>query len=909
MKKLFTTNSSFVSAIVIGMFLSSFVPGLHAQIAPSTYTAYTGTDTKTIPPAQALGTANSVVKDPTFGSQILRVTDANTYGGESFISTDAGFHRAWNANSTAIKLSGPHGDGYWLDFNPNTFTVGDGSSKPAIHPVPFGATWEWSAVDPDIIYFLNGNQIAKYNKSTMVTTNLGGPTNGDAVTYMAVVLGHDNWVCAAAGAGSQNSYAEIFCINPITPSVSTFINVLNKTVNGVVSGDPNWPKSASGQTIGIHDISGGTGASWLEVTFHGASWGGNGGAVLDLATNTWSEVTNADAYWSGHVSMGSGQYANSSGSIDGRDSRGMVLRNPDNLMSSTQYRFISQPPDTLNQWCDGDHNSWFNSMTNPSAPILISRYTIVTPCQYAWSGEIDAAAVDGTNTVWRFAHNHNGGNVCYYAESFAQISNDGHWALFSSYWDGKLGADTAFGCSTRIDTFIVDLFSAGSTNTPLTITTSSLSAGTQNVSYSATLAATGGVAPYVWSLASGSLPAGLSLSNSGVISGIPTSSGTGTFTIQVADSNAKTATAALTLTINPPALVVTTSSLPGGTQNVAYNATLSATGGTAPYTWSVVSGSLPAGLSLAASSGAISGTPTGSGTSTFTVQVADSNAQKASATLALAIAAAPTVAFTRVEQTDPSISYVGGWYNITNTVLSGGTAVQALDAGARATFTFTGTAARWVGFKDPWSGIANVYVDGVLQGQIDTYSATQQAQVILYTTPTLASGTHTLAVEATYTRNSAAQSAWVWVDAFETNGTAGGGTVSSPPPTFTRVEQNSPKIKYVGNWYKINNSALSGGSAVQALDAGNRATFTFKGTVARWIGFKDPWSGIAKVYVDGVLQAQIDTYAAAQQAQSIIYTTPALPSGTHTLAVEVTDTHSASAQSAWVWVDAFEFAQ
>jgi hypothetical protein len=143
------------------------------------------------------GPANSALIDPTFGSRILRVTDSKTNGVESFISTDAGFHRTWNANSTAIKLTGPHGDGYWLEFNPTTFTVGNGSSTPAIHPLPFAATWEWSAVDPDIIYFLNGNQIGKYNTSTGVTTKLGGPPNGDAVTYMAVVIGEDNWVCSA----------------------------------------------------------------------------------------------------------------------------------------------------------------------------------------------------------------------------------------------------------------------------------------------------------------------------------------------------------------------------------------------------------------------------------------------------------------------------------------------------------------------------------------------------------------------------------------------------------------------------------------------------------------------------------------------------------------------------------------
>jgi hypothetical protein len=430
-------------------------PFQQVQPAPSTYTAYTGVDMKIIPPAPALGPANSVFKDPTFGSRILRVTDPNTKAGQSFVSTDSGFARTWNANSTAIKLTGPHGDAYWLEFNAGQFTVGDGSAFPAIHPVSFGARWEWSTLDPDIIYFLNGSQIAKYNKLSGAITNLGGPTTGEPVAYNAAVIGFDNWVCAAVGSGPQDSYTKIFCVNPSVPGVTKLIDVAAKTVNGIPQSDPYWPTPASGQTLGIHDISGGTGASWLEVTFHGQSWGANGGAVLDLGTNTWSLVTNADPYWSGHVSMGNGKYANSSGSINGRDSRGMVVRDPDRLMDSSQYRFIEQPPDTLNQWCDADHNSWLNSATNASAPILISRYGPSVNCQYAWSGEINAAAIDGSNTVWRFAHNHAG--TCYYAEGFAQISNDGKWALFSSYWDGTLGADSAFGCGTRIDAFIVEL--------------------------------------------------------------------------------------------------------------------------------------------------------------------------------------------------------------------------------------------------------------------------------------------------------------------------------------------------------------------------------------------------------------------------------------------------------------------
>src|ERR1041385_159245 len=168
-------TARFFIAVAVAIVMSGAYSPAKAQTAPSTYSAYTGTDAKTIPPAPSLGPANSVFTDPTFGSRILRVTDPNTNGGESLISTDSGFHRTFNADSTAIKLTGPHGDAYWLEFNPSQFKMGDGSAFPAIHPVSFGARWEWSTLDPDIIYFLNGSQIAKYNKLSGAITNLGGP--------------------------------------------------------------------------------------------------------------------------------------------------------------------------------------------------------------------------------------------------------------------------------------------------------------------------------------------------------------------------------------------------------------------------------------------------------------------------------------------------------------------------------------------------------------------------------------------------------------------------------------------------------------------------------------------------------------------------------------------------------------
>ncbi len=174
---------------------------------------------------------------------------------------------------------------------------------------------------------------------------------------------------------------------------------------------------------------------------------------------------------------------------------------------------------------------------------------------------------------------------------------------------------------------------------PLTITTGSLPSGMVGTAYSQTLAATGGTGGYAWSVASGSLPAGLSLSATGAISGTPTSAGSSTFTIQVKDSSNTTATQPLTITIAPAALTITTTSLPNGTVGTAYSQTLAASGGTGGYAWSVTSGSLPAGLSLSAG-GTIAGTPSAAGPANFTIQVKDSSNTTATQPLTITIAPA-----------------------------------------------------------------------------------------------------------------------------------------------------------------------------------------------------------------------------------------------------------------------------
>jgi len=145
-------------------------------------------------------------------------------------------------------------------------------------------------------------------------------------------------------------------------------------------------------------------------------------------------------------------------------------------------------------------------------------------------------------------------------------------------------------------------------------------------SYTATLTAAGGTGTQTWDLASGSLPLGLTLSSAGVITGTPALAGTSSPTFRVQDSGApqQTATKQLSMTINlPTAPNITTTTLPAGSLTVAYNQTVSATGGIGTLVWSVTGGALPPGLTLNASTGNISGTPTSMGAFPFTVRVTD----------------------------------------------------------------------------------------------------------------------------------------------------------------------------------------------------------------------------------------------------------------------------------------------
>jgi Putative Ig domain len=232
----------------------------------------------------------------------------------------------------------------------------------------------------------------------------------------------------------------------------------------------------------------------------------------------------------------------------------------------------------------------------------------------------------------------------------ASVANDKtnsgvSWNLGSSV--GSLSSQTTTSVTyvapaalTQTTTATVTATSIANTNVTETVTitiqavfqfqSTSLPIATVGIPYTGTISTIGATGPFSWTIISGSLPAGLTLANSNTasvqIAGTPKTVGTSTVTIQATNGSGTPISQSFTITVNPPpALTITTpSTIAPGTVNTFYTYPLQAANGTRPYTWSIVSGSLPPGLSLNDGTGVISGTPTTVATTTFYVQVTDS---------------------------------------------------------------------------------------------------------------------------------------------------------------------------------------------------------------------------------------------------------------------------------------------
>lgn len=241
-----------------------------------------------------------------------------------------------------------------------------------------------------------------------------------------------------------------------------------------------------------------------------------------------------------------------------------------------------------------------------------------------------------------------------------------------------------------------------------------------------------GMQPYTWSITNGSLPKGLTLNNQGEISGIPTGlGGQYTFTVQVMDANHLTATRQLSLSVDGPSSYPTISmpNINATTVGTPYSQTLSATGGSAPYAWSVTQGTLPTGFTLNSQTGTLTGTPMTGGQTAVTVKVTDAYGNTATQTLTLDALKADqrAIVWNGKVQNVPAIvgndggtqtTYMPIWY-VMQWLNSMG--IQSTWNGH--TWQMTSSGAVDLSNVQAGSGSTSIYLNGMLVQDVDTSTA------------------------------------------------------------------------------------------------------------------------------------------------------------------------------------------
>jgi len=351
--------------------------------------------------------------------------------------------------------------------------------------------------------------------------------------------------------------------------------------------------------------------------------------------------------------------------------------------------------------------------------------------------------------------------------------------------------------------------------------------------------------------------------------------------------------------------------------------------------------------------------------------------------------AASTVGAGTFENTAADITYAGTWATATSGSDSGGS-IATLAATGSASLTFRESSVRWVARTGSFYGIAAVYLDGAQVASVDLYSASSSYKTVVWTSPVLPYGVHTLRVERTGTKNDASTGRTIDVDSFVVADTrapaaptgvavaaadagarvswspgpeddlagylvyraAGTSTTWTPltssPTTDTSfvdpaltptgtyryqvsavdrsgnesgrsddvsvtaddtsvgagtVESTATALTYTGTWTTSASSLDSGGSVATLAGAGY-AQLGFRGTGVRLVARTAGYYGIANVYVDDALVTTVDLYAATTSYRTVVYTSPKLAYGVHTLRVERSGSKNDASSGRSVDVDA-----
>jgi len=459
-------TAAFALAIAAGNSVS-----LLAQSAPASYQATTDRGVREKPALPQIGSANSRFSDPTFGSRMLRVTDGNTRPGtpgRSYTTPSAAHQTAWNANSTYFYVRSV--DGYFIPyaFNAATMSVsrpqktdgGDGGLVVASQAEP-----QFSFVSSNILYVTRQDPsndwpiVATFDLSTGAyadVLNLGEAAPIARHTYAGGLSssgGSSERVMVFFGGSAQDSH---YLVALFAPSRPRSVALLDTTTSTVTVNDTRTPTNIP-LNFHLHH-------AWLDksgrfVVLETTAPDRPARAPLyvwDTATNTFTALSESSALAGGHFATGFGTMVNQDCCTSTSwDAAQWQIRS---LASPTDNRDLITPPLSPQETYAGDHASWNNAQPGVSVPFVTGFYRM--PSESApwrpWDDEIIAVQTAGASsaTVWRFAH-HRTTLVSFWDTPRANVSQDGHWAIFTSNWERTLGADPGGG--TREDVFMVEL--------------------------------------------------------------------------------------------------------------------------------------------------------------------------------------------------------------------------------------------------------------------------------------------------------------------------------------------------------------------------------------------------------------------------------------------------------------------
>ena len=451
-------------------------PPSRAGVSPTAYNAITDRTPYFEPALPQLGPAGFTFNDPTFGSKMLRVTDALTRPGSpnrSYRAPSNPLLSAWNASSTAFYVISNDGTAIPFAFDGTSLSAvrlqpsatGNGGTTLGFYQEP-----HFSAVDPNLIYGAvagtNNRTVGQYDFQARTYTpllDLDTIASGLAGTYLGVVAtggSAPEKLMVVFGGGSQDNHFLAMWAPIGNFGARKVLNTLTSTINGVPTNITlNFHlHSAFIDKSGRYVLLGPRGSDLGSPRFAAQEY------VWDTTTDTITAVTTS-MLSGGHGTAGYGTWINqdccTSSTYDGLQWQFRYLN--DLHRTGDLISPVLQPKKVY----IADHTSWHNSRPDALVPVISATYrsTIDTTPWRAWDDEI--IAIDTTGGVggvtYRFAHHRSDirsdtdptVNYFWY-QPIAAVSPDGRYAIFTSNWEKTLGRDSSEG-TFRQDVFLVQL--------------------------------------------------------------------------------------------------------------------------------------------------------------------------------------------------------------------------------------------------------------------------------------------------------------------------------------------------------------------------------------------------------------------------------------------------------------------